>query len=114
MIERQTGSGADNVLVTFKVSAYGGGEQVSVVGDFNDWSPQTHPMEPDGNGAFTVSVPLAAERVYRFRYLFDGGRWENDSDADAYLSNEFGGDDSLVDLTNMKPTDQDNLSSHLA
>ena len=114
MIQRQAGSSADEVLVTFKVPAEGRGKRVSLVGDFNDWSPDSHPMELDDNGAFTVRVALVGERAYRFRYLFDGGRWENDPDADAYPANEFGGDDSMVDLTNMKPADQDNPSPHLA
>ena len=35
-------------------------------------------------------------RQYRFRYLFDEGRWENDWAADDYVANEFGGEDSVV------------------
>jgi hypothetical protein len=46
-----------------------------------------------------VTVDLAAGRAYRFRYLLDGQRWDNDWAADAYVPNSFGGDDSVVDLT---------------
>ena len=42
---------------------------------------------------------LPPGRAYRFRYLLDGHRWENDWDADAYVPNGFGSDDSVVDLT---------------
>ena len=42
---------------------------------------------------------MAAGRAYRFRYLLDGHRWENDWAADAYKPNDFGADDSVVDLT---------------
>jgi hypothetical protein len=46
-----------------------------------------------------VTVDLDAGRAYRFRYLLDGQRWDNDWAADAYVRNDFGGDDSVVDLT---------------
>jgi hypothetical protein len=46
-----------------------------------------------------VTVGLDAGRAYRFRYLLDGQRWDNDWAADAYQPNDFGGDDSVVDLT---------------
>ena len=46
-----------------------------------------------------MTVGLDAGRAYRFRYLLDGQRWENDWAADAYQPNGFGGDDLVVDLT---------------
>ena len=48
----------------------------------------------DGN--FKASVTLKAGKQYRFRYLLDGDRWENDWQADAYVPNDFGTDDSIV------------------
>src|SRR5439155_1022330 len=47
---------------------------------------------------FAIDLKLEAGRQYRFRYFLDGHRWENDWAADAYVPNEFGGDDSLIDL----------------
>ena len=32
-------------------------------------------------------------------HLLDGDRWDNDWAADAYVRNDFAGDDSVVDLT---------------
>ena len=32
----------------------------------------------------------------QYRYLLDGARWENDWQADKYLRNEYGGDNSVV------------------
>jgi hypothetical protein len=86
------------VIVTFRLPESVVAEQVCVVGDFNDWSPTAHPMERNGD-AFVAALALAPGRSYRFRYLLDGERWENDWAADAYLPNEFGGDDSVIDLT---------------
>jgi hypothetical protein len=35
-------------------------------------------------------------RAYRFRYLLDGVRWENDWHADDYVLNVHGSHDSVV------------------
>jgi hypothetical protein len=48
------------------------------------------------DGTFSVTVKLEPGRAYRFRYLIDGTRWENDWRADRYEPNSFGGDDSVV------------------
>ena len=90
-------AGDGTVVVTFRLPHAVRAERVSVVGDFNDWSPTAHIMESDGDG-FTARVALEAGRSYRFRYLLDGERWENDWAADRYLPNEFGGDDSVIDV----------------
>jgi len=41
-------------------------------------------------------LKLAAGREYRFRYLIDGQRWENDWHADKYLKSPYGVEDSVV------------------
>jgi 1,4-alpha-glucan branching enzyme len=71
----------------------------AICGDWNGWSSEADVMERDNMGGFSLTVSLEAGRTYRFRYLLDAERWENDWNADAYPPNEFGGDDSLVDLT---------------
>lgn len=50
----------------------------------------------DGHATCTVALPAGA--AHRFRYLIDGGSWANDWSADGYEPNDFGGDDSVVDL----------------
>ena len=50
------------------------------------------------DGSFRPTLELEPGRSYRFRYLLDGGGWENDWAADGYVPNEFGGDDSVVEL----------------
>jgi hypothetical protein len=69
-----------------------------LLGDFNQWTPSDMQPSEDGSG-FEISLELSANQTYRFRYLLDGDRWENDWQADSYVPNEYGGDDSLVDLT---------------
>jgi len=74
------------------------------VRDWNDWSAGTDVMRRDAAGGFSLTVDLQAGRIYRFRYLLDGERWDNDWAADAYVPNRFGGDDSVVDLTALAET----------
>src|SRR5664280_1285914 len=88
-----------SVLVTFELPAAAAAAAVSVCGDFNDWSPTSHRLTRTDNGSFQATPELPAGRRWRFRYLLDGQRWENDWAADDYLPNVHGGDDSVVDLT---------------
>jgi hypothetical protein len=100
-----SGSGeAGTVLATFRLPIAVKAQSVHVVGDFNDWSTTSHPMETDDQG-FIARVPLEAGRRYRFRYLLDDERWENDWAADDYVDNELGGTDSVLDLTRVPPAE---------
>ena len=85
--------------VTFTLDPRVGAQTAAVCGEWNDWSPSTDVMRRDADGGFSVTVELEAGRIYRFRYLLDGQRWDNDWAADAYVPNSFGGDNSVVDLT---------------
>jgi 1,4-alpha-glucan branching enzyme len=84
-------------LVTFRIPAEAGATTAQVLGDFNGWSPTD--LRPSPAGGYELSIELESGRTYRFRYLLDGVRWENDWQADSYVPNEYGGDDSLIDLT---------------
>ena len=85
--------------ITFTVDPQVGAQTAAVCGEWNDWSAGADVMHRDAEGGFSVTVGLEAGRAYRFRYLLDGQRWDNDWSADAYQPNGFGGDDSVVDLT---------------
>ena len=85
--------------VTFTVDPRVGAQAAAVCGEWNEWSADADAMHRDAEGGFSVTVDLDAGRAYRFRYLLDGQRWDNDWAADAYETNDFGGDDSVVDLT---------------
>jgi 1,4-alpha-glucan branching enzyme len=85
--------------VTFTLDPGVGAQTAAVCGEWNDWSAGADVMHRDAEGGFRLTVDLDAGRAYRFRYLLDDQRWENDWAADAYLPNSFGGDDSVVDLT---------------
>jgi 1,4-alpha-glucan branching enzyme len=78
--------------VTFRIPA-GDARSAALVGDFNGWSTDATPMELNGDW-YEATIELAPG-AYRYRYLLDGERWENDWNADDYAPNQFGGDDSV-------------------
>lgn len=84
--------------VTFRLpkEAAPGAEVVTVVGEFNNWSLNAAPMKKLKDGTFKTTLKLACGSEYRFRYLIDSSRWENDWCADEYRPNEFGCDDSVI------------------
>lgn len=90
------------VDVTLRRAATNGETDVVVVGDFNDWTPGAHPMT-NATAGWTCTLTLPPGRRYRFRYLLDGQRWENDWDADDYVDNDHGGQDSVIDLQALQP-----------
>lgn len=47
------------------------GRDVSLVGDFNGWSPKKHPMNLDGNGCWTKTLMLAPG-TYEYKLWIDG------------------------------------------
>jgi len=94
MRKRRSRDGA--CKVTFELPAGLSTTTAHLCGDFNDWSRTATPLKRRKDGSLAVTVTLAGDRTYRFRYLLDGERWENDWAADDYVANEFGGDDSVV------------------
>jgi CHAD domain-containing protein len=96
MIKERDRSGA--VAVTFTLPSAVGALHAAVCGEWNDWSPDEDVMDLVESG-FVRTILLDGGRPYRFRYLLDGSRWENDWAADRYVPNPFGGTDSVLDLT---------------
>lgn len=84
--------------VTFKISKEEAkeAENVSIVGDFNDWDHTSIPMKKLKNGGFTATVNLEKDSAYQFRYLLDNESWENDWKADAYVPSPVSLEDNSV------------------
>lgn len=89
----------DLMTVRFELPADVPAQRVAVVGDFNDWSGDATVMERQADGVFAAEVELERGRAYRYKFLLDGQRWENDPKAHRYETNDFGGDDSVVEAT---------------
>jgi CHAD domain-containing protein len=86
--------------VTFTLPAAVAALTVAICGEWNNWSPYLDVMERVDEG-FRLTLGLEVGRRYRYRYLLDGNRWENDWGADAYVPNGHGSEDSVVDLTDL-------------
>ena len=97
MAKKTYGKSTQTCRVTFELPAQVPAETASVCGDFNDWSPDQHPMVRRKDGRFSITVSLPADRTYRYRYLVDGERWANDEDADK-VHNDFGTEDCLLSV----------------
>lgn len=97
-IKKQYSKSGSGCKVTFRLpkEAAKGAKTVFLVADFNNWSHTATPMLKLKTGEFKVTLELQQGKEYKFRYLIDGHRWENDWNADQYIRNEYGSDDSLV------------------
>lgn len=82
MIKR-TASKATGPKVTFILPLDTPAGRVSVVGDFNDWTPGMHELRKRSNGTRSVSIAFPAGSAIRFRYLAADGHWFDEPDATA-------------------------------
>jgi 1,4-alpha-glucan branching enzyme len=88
---------AKYVAVHFTLPESVHAQRADILGEFTQWVPVSMHKSPDGG--FQIHLALDPGQRYRFRYRLDNERWENDADCDGYVPNEFGTDDSIVDLT---------------
>ncbi len=89
-------NGSCNVTFRLPKDAAPDAQVVTLVGEFNNWSLNETEMKKLKSGDFKVTLKLLKNKAYKFRYLIDAKRWENDWSADQYVPNAFGCDDSLV------------------
>jgi len=82
--------------VTFKYKNSENAEIAILAGEFNSWSSQENPMKKLKDGSFSVTLSLQAGNSYPFRYVLNGNIWVNDEDANSYLPNEYGEENSVV------------------
>lgn len=70
--------------------------QVSVVGDFNNWSNRSHGLVRQGpDGDWELTVALKPGR-YRYKFLVNNTEWTTDENAQGFESDGFGGQCSVV------------------
>lgn len=84
--------------VTFELPASDDAKTAALCGEFNEWDPSSYAMKRRKDGSFHITISLKPGRTYRFKYLLDGQRWENDRAADDHVPNEFGSEDSVVSV----------------
>ena len=81
MIRRSKVAKSAEVKITFSLPQDQPDGPVSVVGDFNDWTPGKHVLAKRTNGTRSVSVTVPAGTSFRFRYLGENGHWFDDEEA---------------------------------
>jgi 1,4-alpha-glucan branching enzyme len=96
MVKKSYSKTKRSCRVTFEMPQQAKAKRVALCGEFNDWDPSANLMKQRKDGRFSTTVSMEAGRSYRFKYLVDNQRWENDSAADSYVPNEFGSEDSLI------------------
>jgi 1,4-alpha-glucan branching enzyme len=93
---RPPGGGKEIVNVTFDLPAAVVADEIALCGDFNDWSRNATRLKRNKAGVWRVMLPLRTGHSYRYRFLLDGRHWENDWNADGYVENDYGTEDSVL------------------
>jgi 1,4-alpha-glucan branching enzyme len=84
----------DETEVTFEFK-HPDADDVQLVAEFTDWQPV--PMKFNKKEqVFKCKQRLPLDKEFHFRYLINGQEWDNDHQADGYIPNEFGTDNSIV------------------
>ena len=93
MLKKKFFKTIDECEVTFEVNV-DDAKDVALVCEHNGWEPIQ--MKQTRKGPFRTKIRLPKEGQFQFRYLVDGQDWHNDKTADTYLSNEHGGENSVI------------------
>lgn len=71
----------------------GGKHEVSLAGDFNNWSP-TATMMSELDGIYEKTLYLKKGK-YGYKFIVDG-QWMTDENADDFVSDGYGGKNSII------------------
>jgi len=95
MLKKRKSKQKNKVTVTFTLPSEFASESLRLAGDFTDWEP-SRAFKRQKDGSWRTSVELGPGREYQFRYLADGHRWVNEPEADRYVPNPYGEQNSIV------------------
>lgn len=97
MITKLPSKDPNKVIVRFELPSSIWADVIHLVGDFNNWNRISHPLARDRYGdTWYITLELERGKEYQFRYLTNGTEWHNDSNADKYVPNIYGGTNSVV------------------
>lgn len=91
--------------VTFALPNSLWADAIYLVGDFNNWNRQSHPLQRDNRGEWRLTIELEPGRVYQYRYLCQDGTWLSDCQTEASMPNPLGGYNSAVVTEPNEPHD---------
>lgn len=70
--------------------------EIFLSGDFNEWSPNSHPMKNDGNGRWSCTM-MIPPGTYEYKFIANE-KWIEDPRNDQTCPNVFGTYNSVLDL----------------
>ena len=98
IVSRFSSNAERTVIVRFVLEAPNARE-VSVVGDWNDWKPDTNRLRDlDGDGIWEIELKLKEGGEYRYQFLIDKERWIPDPKSGFQLDDGFGGVNSILQI----------------
>lgn len=68
---------------------------VAVSGDFNEWSADAVMSDPDGDGVWTLRLPMDPG-VHEYMFVIDGERWVTDPLAERTTDDGFGNRNAIL------------------
>jgi 1,4-alpha-glucan branching enzyme len=71
-------------------------QNVSLVGNFNDWDEKKHPMKNDGNGVWTKTVMLMVG-IHEYKFVVDQ-KWVQDPTNPRLVTNSFGTLNNIIEV----------------
>lgn len=98
MITKRASAVPGRVQVIFELPSCVWADHIYLTGDFNQWHPQSLPLQQGRDGVWRLAIELPSGHTYEFRYLVDG-HWITDSHADGVAINPYGTNNSIVDTT---------------
>jgi 1,4-alpha-glucan branching enzyme len=94
MLKKKFFKTKDECEVTFELTTEDA-NQADLVCEVNGWQPV--PMKKAKQGPFRAKMRFPKDERFQFRYLVDGTRWINDTDADEYAANGMGDANGVLD-----------------
>ena len=76
-------------------------KEVAVLGDFNQWKPNAHPMKLEPDGFWRKSL-FVLPGTYQYKFKVDG-QWANDPENAEICENEFGTHNNCLVVGQKKP-----------
>ncbi len=96
MLKRRSIKGTNKVKISFALPEDHPHLPASVVGDFNDWDPEAHPLKKRSNNTYSAVITLEKGKRYLFRYRSAEGHWFNDEDAHEYEPNNHSSENCVL------------------
>ena len=95
MLKKQRINKGKITKVTFALPADLDGDTVHLVGEFNEWQTSEE-LKKQKDNSWRLTLNLEQGSEYQFRYLLNEQEWFNDPEADRYVSNPYGEQNSVV------------------